>query len=446
MSDKCIKVERGKLEREIQSSIKNSVVNPNQIQNATADQLASSILKLNVDCFDELFEWLSLADLRSLRQTCRRLKQVVNYFIKSNYPAVKIGFGRIVIDSFHHFQSLDPIKSKMIRQAMIDTFDNNDQKSDSFKEILPQLERLQIRIFNFSDDLHELILKWCSNLKYLWIYETVDELCSGQWLCHQYPTIEHFTVDDNDLLMFGSNGQFPALKIFLELNPNIRIFSTTMQLLRLNRNYFLGSNINIDRLNVRGDCSSENGMDEVCDILNQLHRQGFHDRLHLFVDYINEQTDMDQITSIRGMEKLYLNSVHIGTEATLTPMPDLRELCITNDANVKNWESVAKSFINIERVYFREAKADVIALFLRYAPKIKEIKVQNLQNGTCFETEFIELSALNKKRKQLSGACKATIYVSENVFLSTKFARARTEFNLVHLKRAEAADWTHEFH
>ncbi|XP_055306167.1 uncharacterized protein LOC129570540 [Sitodiplosis mosellana] len=445
MSDTSIEAKRS-----IQLEMENSTAGPSRIQNSAADELSSPILKLNIDCFEELFEWLSLADLRSLRQTCKRMKQAVDYFIKINYPAVKFGFGRILIDTriLQYFGRLDPNKSKMIKRALVDAFDNPKDDIEMFKGIFPQLERLQIRIYDFRGDLHELILKWCSNLKYLFIIETVDDLMGGdnEWLNRQYPTIEHFTVDDNDVLLSGMAGTFPGLKTFFELNPKIQIFSTTMQLLRKNCNYFLGSNIKINQLNVHGDCSAENGMDEVCGILNQLYEQEFHKRLHLFIDYIDNQTDMDRITSVRGMEKLYLNRVHLGTEATITPTPDLRELCIEDDEYFENWQSMATNLVNIERIYFMQAKADVIASFMRYAPKLKEIKVQYLLGGTHFERGgVINLSGLNKERKRLAGACKVTIYVDENVFLSTKFAKAKIEFSLVILKRVQAVDWTPGF-
>lgn len=53
-----------------------------------------NILELKVDCCEELFEWLTLSDLKSLRQTCKRLKKIVDYYIQSIYPK---GFGRLNI-------------------------------------------------------------------------------------------------------------------------------------------------------------------------------------------------------------------------------------------------------------------------------------------------------------------------------------------------------------
>ena len=126
--------------------MESSVAGPSQIQHsaAAADPLTSPILKLDVDCFEELFEWLSLADLRALRQTCKRLKLVVEYFIKTNYPAVKIGIGCIYLcHDFDEIKELDPVKVKMIKEAKILACHMSDEIIDMMKGILPQLERLE---------------------------------------------------------------------------------------------------------------------------------------------------------------------------------------------------------------------------------------------------------------------------------------------------------------
>lgn len=45
-----------------------------------------NIMELKVDCCEELIEWLTLPDLKALRQACKHLKTVVDYHILSAYP------------------------------------------------------------------------------------------------------------------------------------------------------------------------------------------------------------------------------------------------------------------------------------------------------------------------------------------------------------------------
>lgn len=55
---------------------------------------SSTIVDLDIDCLEELFEWLSLCDLRALRATCKRMKIAVNYYVRLTYPK---GFGKLEI-------------------------------------------------------------------------------------------------------------------------------------------------------------------------------------------------------------------------------------------------------------------------------------------------------------------------------------------------------------
>ncbi|XP_055298555.1 uncharacterized protein LOC129566540 [Sitodiplosis mosellana] len=444
MSDDRIDVEGN-----TRSNMEN-MASPSQIKNVTPDlsddRLSSPILMLDVDGLEELFEWLSLVDLRSLRQTCKRLKQVIDYFIKTNYPAVRIGFrcimpGVCIGDEFHQIQQLDPISVNMIKKVRFCVNIITHKCINSLRQILSHVEHIENNAIEVDGDFYESILKGCSSLKYLYVN---DEMVVGKngWLCRQYPTIEHFAIGEDEP---GSSEKFTMVKTFFELNPNIQTFSTSSYLLQVNRNYFLGSNIKIDRLKIRESSYPLETMIELRDILNQLYDQGSYKRLHLFIEYVSDQTNLIRISSTRGMEKLYVHYAAVIAELTLPPMPDLRELCLSRDELFQNFESIAKNLMNVERVYVEKARIEDIVTFVHFAPKIKEIKVRWIQDGTNFKDGVIDLPALNKERKRLPGACKVTVYVKENIFLSTKWATAKTELSLVRLKRTAAVDWVHRF-
>lgn len=85
----------------------------------TAD--SSPILKL-IDAFEEWFEWLTLTDLRSLRQTCKLLKQVVDKFIRTNCSAVKIVFlvrFGLIRKTLKHFRQLDLSRIGTIKEVTL---------------------------------------------------------------------------------------------------------------------------------------------------------------------------------------------------------------------------------------------------------------------------------------------------------------------------------------
>ena len=64
------------------------------------------ILKLNAICCDDLFEWLSLEDLHSLGQTCKRMQRLTGIYFQENfeenayYYNQNITYNRIRINAF----------------------------------------------------------------------------------------------------------------------------------------------------------------------------------------------------------------------------------------------------------------------------------------------------------------------------------------------------------
>lgn len=54
------------------------------------EQTSPKIFKLDVDCFDEIFEYFSLEDLDSFGQTCKAMHKLTGEYFKRNYPHGKI--------------------------------------------------------------------------------------------------------------------------------------------------------------------------------------------------------------------------------------------------------------------------------------------------------------------------------------------------------------------
>lgn len=443
------------MERYIESDTKN--IDQNGIKDVITDRFSSPIFKLKIDDFEDLFEYLSLRDLFSIRQTCEPLKKVVDYFIKKYYPSVKFD-GEILRlnkdNTFFRLQQMHPTLMDF-KHFSIELNDISRDEIDILKDFLPGLEQLRIRINKLRYDFYDSILKWCSSLKYLSVNQNPGRLDNAYfmfndengWRHRRYPTIEHFELTGG----LGSPNIIPEWKTFFELNPQIRTFSVnfdaSFDVPWQNFNYFLGLNIKIDLLNIN------HYYPHYHDLLNLLYEQGFYKRLHLYSVNITRQKDLDKIRSLHGLEKLYLGLDGKVIQPALPPLPELKELCLRglilfqsiSPNKTDYYEHMAKSLINVQRVFFDFATSDDIIPFIRYAPKVKEIKVDRLKRGRYFKEGVVNLAALNKERKELACANKITIYVSENVFLSTKMAIMKTEYSLVTLKRAYAVEWTHQW-
>lgn len=236
------------------------------------------------------------------------------------------------------------------------------------------------------------------------------------------------------------NQKVKELKVFFELNSNIRIFYTDPSILCVNWKCFLGSNIKLDRLDIDVDFGYNN-LYNLPGLLNELFDQGFYKRLHMICTSLKNQRDLDYITSVRGIEKVDFINNEAGV--TISSMPDLKELVLYSDEIFGNWETMAKNMVNLECLCIRWVKQPNTMLpFLRYFPRLREIKMSdNFGTHSSFENDIVDLVTYNKERSKLAGARKVTIYVREALFLATKFSKVDTEFGLVKLKRLNLVEW-----
>lgn len=71
-----------------------AIAGPSQATRASSSysrpQTQTKMFKLNVHCFEHLFEWFSLKELLVFRCTCKRIQKVVDYYIKLNYSRVRL--------------------------------------------------------------------------------------------------------------------------------------------------------------------------------------------------------------------------------------------------------------------------------------------------------------------------------------------------------------------
>lgn len=396
-------------------------------------------IDMNTDCIEEVLEYFTIDELLVFRRISKKFKSVIDNFIETYYPSKQIGYGCIVLTKhkFETFHKLDTYTLSLIKQITLWTGELN-EISKIQPEFWKQIERFQIGTWEFHGDFYETILKYCENLKDLSICHIMNDTVIGKnnkWLHRQYKSIEHISLDDSDVGGPGPVGwEIPELKIFFQKNPNIRSFSTSFNFLWENRHCWLDTNIKIDVLKVQGDCFLQSGMDRICKLLNQLFEQGFFKRIHMKATYIYNQEDMNAILSLKGMEKIYLACVEIKT--TLPSLPYLRELGICYDGNFDDFETIAKNLLRVDCVYFSHARSDTLIPFIKYAALVQKIKIDHLDEGTFFENGIINLVELNEIRKTLTYACPIKIYVSEKIFLATKWA-LNTEMDFVRLKRIE---------
>lgn len=403
----------------------------------------AQIFKMDIDCFEELFEWLSLEELLVLRQTSKRFKQLADYYIREYYPGFKFSYGNVMIyniSDLSDFCDLDPENTNLIKQVHFLPDSLDDEKIDHLKGIFSKVELLGMTVCLIEAYFYKSFHQFCTNITNLIVdfcTLCMKERKHMEWLKKKYPKLQYVWFED-DL----SEGPLhvPELKKFFKLNPNVQTFSTSFRFLSENQ-WILGFDVRLDLLKIN---ANRNGrIDQDCNLLRELYQQGFYKRLHVNYKYDYSEDKWNQIQTLPAVEALYLNLGNV----TPIVLPShwknsLRELGIDEFSSFSDKVNLASNTMNVERVCLSSCDLTDILKFVRHSAKVKEIRVDNIldcENGT------IDVRALNKERKQLVGACKQTIYVEEDIVLKTKWAGFPIKYSLIQLKRVEACKWEPQF-
>lgn len=402
-------------------------LNDSQYVAVASNSALSCIFKLNVDCFEEVFEWLSLTDLKALRQTCKRFKTIIDYCITTNFPALRIGHGIVEIFDWTEPRHIDTNYIKKIH------FSNRCEfRSDlaEIENILSKVESVKVEKDQISGEFYGKLLKFCKNLTHLSIANIYDHIIIGsdnRWLLRSYPALEHIVMLENSP---GIGLEIVELKTFFELNPTIRTFTTTVQFLQRNGRCLKEANIKLDQLNVF--CNKP--IQAILNLLNELSQNIQH--LHLFGSYSTIRTE--DLPTLRALEKLNYARVD---RLVLPPLQYLKEFSIGKVEKTANLMNLAKSLTNVNRVHIEEGTLKNVAAFICHSPTVKHIKINRLNGGFIYNIRHIDLAELNKERKKLTGARKINIYVAEEFYLSVKWSGLYHSFSLVELRRSTSREW-----
>lgn len=400
-------------------------------------ECSSSILKLDIDCLEELFEWLSIKDLLALRRTCKRFKRAVDYYIKTNCPA--LGSFRLDAHNIDIFRKMELSSIELVQKLELligISYDEamNASQFEAVKCVLNKLETLTIESKAISDDFYDAVLKHCHNLKKLVIMYDVDTWLNivgsnNDWLLRQYATLEHINFQEICPRTFVD--RIDEIVTFFVQNSSIRIFSTSLEFLREYAFPLNDSGVKLDELRVI-EHTSPDFLDYDClELFRELHDKGFYKKLHLsgeMFDIHMLENDLAMITPL-GVERLSLNY----STFILPALPDIKEIYFDNFDEPHQFANVK----NVERLHFHKLNCDQIMLAIREFPKLTLFKFHELTN----DVETINLSALNREREKVTGASKVTIYVDDKIFLATKWASPKTVYSFIELKRSQTYYW-----
>ncbi|XP_055306450.1 uncharacterized protein LOC129570761 [Sitodiplosis mosellana] len=373
--------------------------NGSAITRPSNKESSPKIFKLTIDCFDEIFEYLSLKDLHSFGQTCKTMQKVAGEYFKQNYSAAekfcaKDGIYTIYSDSesvideriwisyfnqsmpciSHHFERLDPLRYlrshidefKSIKHICFVSLNLNREKVQFIQKILPKIEVVQIKNGHATGNLHELMLKYCDNLKKIYVQNS-DSSFNGkfEWLLADYPHLSHLELIPNHLHVIEE------LSEFFTRNPKVQRFSTSGVFLWANRNELVKTKAKLNILEIKSNHFLGYG-DSIWDLLKQLHSQGFYKRLFLYTDGVNQDLSI-KLASLPNLETLCVR--WFSGNYNLTCLTNLKELILLDGLNVADAEILANGLVKLERLYVDKATVEDILPFIRQSAKLNKLKM-----------------------------------------------------------------------
>lgn len=414
-----------------------------------------NLFKLDIDCFDEIFDYLSLKDLHSFGQTCKAMQKVAGEYFKQNYVGAEkftnddgiytvcsgidhraniSGFNQYINYTSHYHNELGPLEYihrhgeefTSITEIYLVCCEINETMVKSLQIILPKIEIVRVRQCTIVGDFFDKLLQYCGNLKEIYVQDDVGDILKERknpWLQRDYPALETFQ------LTARNSFKVHELNAFFERNASIRTFLTTSGVIWRHCPELLRSNAKLDTLEIYdGFHVLSITVQQFCNLLNQLHERGFYKKLRLNVTGPHQECG-EQFASLRALESISI--MHFSERCELFRLVNLKELTIYDGFNPIDMEILAKSLPKLHRISLNKATFDDILPFVQFSCNLNKIHAS-------FTEDILDLKYLNEIRMKLVGARKIILYVPDNIFLATKWntRNGDTNLNCIELRRS----------
>lgn len=433
------------------------------------------IFKLNVDCLNKIFDYLSLRDVHSIGETCKPIQQAAGEYFQANYiTAAYVRYKRLINSAFIPF---DGFFNKFVQNIHFECVPTRLKKTtlyigknynQKFKQmVFFDVDLTAVEIKNLSDkfeNVETVILekctvnrkfykqfpKICKNLRRLYVEDfdcrrDVVRRTGNKWLLYTYPKLEH-------LHWIQSKGWRPIneLKLFFQRNPQLRSFTTDTNTLWSNRDLFSESKISLDDLTIELGQDDDNDAQELQNFeyihayLKELHEKGVYKRLHFNLKRFSQQTfdEMPRLDALRGL-CLWFDDISQG-DIILPKWANLFKLKFLH-FDLKNLDLLAQQLVNLQQIYFYSISMRDLMHFARHSVHLTKVKIKDSfdydDHGKC-----LDVAALNKEREKLKGAKRMVIYIPEYEYLRTKWSLNGMEYSLIEVRRVSSDEWGHQFY
>lgn len=402
------------------------------------------IFKLHAIICSELLDYLSLKDIHSLGQTCKRFNRIAGIYFQENYwdTVTQVDGEEITC----HVEPVSAFK-KFIQQIRIPYMDDalntlkyvtangtslmkifiyfigeKDIEFDCIKETLTKIEHIELYEWE-QMELYDKFLKYCPNLKILIIGLVDLKIEDRAWLHQRYARLEYVSIRQ-------WKGRIPEMQIFLEQNSKIRSFSINHSFLAENEDWLLTTNANLDYLGIGiYDIISP----RLISLLRTLHERKFYKKLRFSIRALNQDL-INQIGGMPAVERLWFYEIERNFDFPV--MADVKELrlILLEDSNLNSEEFFTK-FPNVQRMRMNGLTFDQLLTIFKRCKHLKDLQY--------YERHTLNLAhyrTLNEERGKVFGASKVRIYLIN--YLAAKWTFNGTELDLIEIK--PSTSWRHK--
>lgn len=408
-------------------------------------------LKLIVDCWEHILDYLSFEDIHVMSGTCRAMQKLAGHYFNEFYPDLQYeitgsevrgasAFSFVLRPDFYQFIGDLEItdRSKLDYILDVETFPSlkilkfelvhlNETQLGYARSVLKNIENIELESCKISGNIFEQLAKECPKLKYLSVEgcHTKDNAIT-RLFSQNYPHLLH--------LQFRSNRtRFEKFKMFLEKHSKLEHFSTNFEFLWANRDWLIDTNVRLNMLAIHLS-RTDIPFDEFIGFMKALHERGFYKALfYKCFDYTGSNVNLTNIMyNLPALKRL---SIYSGSGIDFSRLINLKQLQFFNmyDISEADLENMAKSLINLELLSLDGTYIRYISPFVRHSKKLKKIRIDGMIDlDNEHDDNVLDLFAFNEERKKLMGACPLTLSVKEEVYLPTKWCSKN--LNLSHVK------------
>lgn len=425
---------------------------------------------LTDDCLEKVFDYITLKDLCSVGQTCKRFHNVAGRYFADNYPAQTVLLTRDkgrtqecvqFIDGENVISGCDTNFARYAREFLISGGQNFYSDLDEFRyaasvvgenvkiidfqcveeltpehdecirKIVENVEKIGFACCFGEDGSYTDILKHCKNLRHLSIeltelnisFSTLEGL---KWYNRSYPNFNNTSTEH--------------LENFLKQNLHIKKLTTDVHSLQL-LNLIEELGLRLCELGITLKDETDGDLKMLCVRLNDLHERGFIEKIRLSTDAYDGnifRDNIDQIQQIRALHTITDDHGNFDDVAGFTvafaTLSNLKHLSV-GFLTANDFDVLSQGLVNLERLHLGPNSLDDAVPFIRRSSKLGEIIIGSMCAGTKNFKTNINIKALNDEREMIPHVRKVIIYLLEREYLRLKWSQNVLNYGCIEIKR-----------